>query len=154
MIERILEFLREIRESRKDFSKKTGIDVSLLSWKNRIPKADKIGAIINAYPNVNALWLITGQGEMLEKGYENKFNNNQNSFNNNVKYNEDKNNDFNVKTLSRLYLEKESLEKDINILKTENAGIKSLLVEKEKQNQKLQEKIEELYEKLIEANQR
>lgn len=174
-VERIIEFLIEIREPRKTFFKKTNISPPFLSKVKNSPTSKRIEVILKEYPNLNPIWLITGEGTMLkkEKNIKNSYNNNfNNSFNDLENQSSENQNSVDaLKTISKLYQEKESLEKEIAILKDENLKSKKIVKENEnlqekleemqkkydeqvKQNNELQKKIQELYEKIIKLQEK
>lgn len=68
MKERIIKFLNEMNLTSTKFADQIGVQRSsishLLSGRNK-PSFDFIEKMLNAYPEVNAQWLITGKGNML-----------------------------------------------------------------------------------------
>lgn len=69
MKERIIQFLKEMNLTSTKFADEIGVQRSsishILSGRNK-PSFDFIEKMLNAYPEVNAQWLITGKGVMLE----------------------------------------------------------------------------------------
>lgn len=68
MKDRIIQFLKEMNLTSTKFADQIGVQRSsishLLSGRNK-PSFDFIEKMLNAYPDVNAQWLITGKGNML-----------------------------------------------------------------------------------------
>ncbi len=71
IIQRI-EFLIEIAGSQTKFAKAIDISVStiagLLNRGAQFARSDTLEAIVKGYPNLNARWLLTGEGEMWMDG--------------------------------------------------------------------------------------
>lgn len=63
--DRIMEFCRTngIRPGR--FERECGLSNAYLSKLKHEPSRDKLGKILNRYPELNKNWLLTGEGEML-----------------------------------------------------------------------------------------
>jgi transcriptional regulator with XRE-family HTH domain len=68
MKDRIIQFSKEMNLTSTKFADQIGVQRSsishLLSGRNK-PSFDFIEKMLNAYPDVNAQWLITGKGNML-----------------------------------------------------------------------------------------
>lgn len=64
--QKILLYLDSIGVSQYDFYKKTGVTRGVLGQNNGISE-DNLSRFLAYYPEVNPIWLLTGQGEMLLK---------------------------------------------------------------------------------------
>lgn len=56
----------EIRPSH--FEKKCGFSNGYLASLKDCPSSEKLAIILDKYPNLNKVWLLTGEGEMLNSG--------------------------------------------------------------------------------------
>ena len=63
--DRIKMFLSYLGIGQKKFETTVGLSNGYINSLRKAPSADKIKMIINAYPQLNMDWLITGEGEML-----------------------------------------------------------------------------------------
>lgn len=66
---RILEFIVEKGISKREFANTVGISHTLIGKTNSIG-SDKLENIISNYPELNPVWLLTGQGEMIKANSE------------------------------------------------------------------------------------
>jgi transcriptional regulator with XRE-family HTH domain len=64
--ERILQYLDLKGYSQYDFSKKTGLSNGFLKSGNSV-SSDNLKLLSNIYPDLNLMWVITGEGEMLRE---------------------------------------------------------------------------------------
>lgn len=65
-----VEAIVEFEGSQRKFAEKTGIaqtTISRMVSRQANIRSDNIVAIVEAYPNLNVKWLITGEGEMWEQ---------------------------------------------------------------------------------------
>ncbi len=65
IVDRVRQIIAHYGLSERKFSASIGASNGFLSNVKNIG-SDKLSNILNTYPEVNALWLITGEGEMLE----------------------------------------------------------------------------------------
>ena len=63
--ERLLEFIMFKNISIRSFEIQIGVSNAYLSNLKKQPREDVISKILNAYPELNKVWLLTGEGEML-----------------------------------------------------------------------------------------
>jgi transcriptional regulator with XRE-family HTH domain len=63
-VERIQQLIEFKNISKREFSQKIGISHSLIGKSNSIG-SDKLERILSVFPDVNAEWLLTGEGDML-----------------------------------------------------------------------------------------
>lgn len=63
--ERLLEFIMFKNISIRSFEIQIGVSNAYLSNLKKQPREDVINKILNAYPEINKVWLLTGEGEML-----------------------------------------------------------------------------------------
>lgn len=63
--ERIKEFIAYLNISEREFCRTIGVGSAYISSIKRSIKADKLEAITAQYPQLNPVWLIRGEGEML-----------------------------------------------------------------------------------------
>jgi len=61
---RIRKFIKEKNISFREFAEKTGMSESNVRLSKNYG-SDKLGRIIKAFPELNIIWLITGEGDML-----------------------------------------------------------------------------------------
>jgi len=61
---RIEELIRILRITQKDFAEKINASPQTISnWKKSDPDFQKVKSIIETFPEINARWFITGEGE-------------------------------------------------------------------------------------------
>ena len=72
--ERLMNFIKSSGVSVRAFERACGLSNGYIKELRKSPTADKVRSIMDAYPELNAQWLMTGEGEML------------NDDNNNIKY--------------------------------------------------------------------
>ena len=65
--ERIILFIKKKGLSQKKFEKAAGLSNGYINSLRRSPTAEKMRSIIDAFPEINPQWLLTGEGEMLNQ---------------------------------------------------------------------------------------
>lgn len=65
--DRIMLFISKSGITKSVFERKSGLSNGYLNQLRNTPKEDKISNILKAYPEINRVWLLTGEGEMLMK---------------------------------------------------------------------------------------
>lgn len=71
--ERIEQIISKFCKSKADFARKVGERPQTINnWITRDNGMSVINKIIEAFPELNTAWLLTGEGEMLNKSNENK----------------------------------------------------------------------------------
>lgn len=65
--ERLITFIKQKRISQKKFEEACGLSNGYLNSLRHAPSATKLQSILEAYPNINQVWLLTGVGEMLNE---------------------------------------------------------------------------------------
>lgn len=68
--DRLLEYIRREGISVREFEKKSKLSNGYLRSLNNSPSIDKMGGILDANPNLNRIWLLTGEGDMLVGGVQ------------------------------------------------------------------------------------
>ena len=63
--ERLIQYLKKKGIGRNKFEKAAGISIGYISNLKSSPGADILVKILNAAPDLNRVWLLTGEGEML-----------------------------------------------------------------------------------------
>lgn len=63
--ERLLKFLKEKKLGRNKFEAMCGLSSGYLTKLRHCPSAKKLAQILEAFPDLNRAWLLTGEGEML-----------------------------------------------------------------------------------------
>ena len=64
--ERLIIFMRKKGLSQKRFEQAVGLSNGYINQLRHSPSATKLQRIIDAFPDLNDKWLMTGQGEMLK----------------------------------------------------------------------------------------
>lgn len=64
--ERLIIFIRKKGLSQKRFEQAVGLSNGYINQLRHSPSATKLQRIIDAFPDLNDKWLLTGQGEMLK----------------------------------------------------------------------------------------
>lgn len=64
--DRILTYLKHINMSKKRFEAVCGFSNGYMDKLRHCPKADKLEIIYQQFPDINRIWLLTGQGGMLQ----------------------------------------------------------------------------------------
>ena len=79
---RLLLFVKHLGLGQNAFEKQTGLSVGYIANIQKTIGADKLLKIINKYPELNLMWLVSGEGEMLntlighrQAGHHNQINN-------------------------------------------------------------------------------
>ncbi|EKY07787.1 hypothetical protein [Capnocytophaga sp. oral taxon 380] len=67
MVERILQFIDYKGISKLSFYREVGLSNGFLD-KNKSVGTDNLVKILKSYPEIEPLWLLLGEGEMLKKG--------------------------------------------------------------------------------------
>lgn len=65
--ERIILFIKKKGLSQKKFEKAAGLSNGYINSLRKSPTAEKMRSIIDAFPEINPQWLLTGEGEMLNQ---------------------------------------------------------------------------------------
>lgn len=63
--ERLLKFLKEKKLGRNKFEAMCGLSAGYLTKLRHCPSAKKLAQILEAFPDLNRSWLLTGEGQML-----------------------------------------------------------------------------------------
>ncbi len=63
--DRILIFINSIGETKSSFEKRCNISNGYLNQLRNSPSLDKLSNILKSYPQLNKVWLLSGEGEML-----------------------------------------------------------------------------------------
>lgn len=63
--ERLIEFIKAKDISIREFERACGLSNGYLKSLRRSPKSEKIADILSAFPDLNRVWLLTGEGSML-----------------------------------------------------------------------------------------
>ena len=63
--DRLLKFLKEKKLGRNKFEAMCGLSAGYLTNLRHCPSAAKLAQILEAFPDLNRAWLLTGEGEML-----------------------------------------------------------------------------------------
>ena len=64
--ERLMEFIEYKNIKKRAFEEAVGLSNGYLNQLRNSPGVDKISAILETYPEINKVWLLTGEGEMLK----------------------------------------------------------------------------------------
>lgn len=83
--DRILYFAEKKEVSKQDFFRKTGLNYSNFTGKSKDSdlNSKSVGEILLKYPEINPIWLLTGQGEMTTQPSKQIIENNGNTNNQN-----------------------------------------------------------------------
>lgn len=63
--ERLVAYLTTKKISTREFERRSGLSNGYLKSLRANPSVDKLSAILKAYPDLNRIWLLTGEGSML-----------------------------------------------------------------------------------------
>jgi hypothetical protein len=63
--QRLMQFIQTIKSTPAAFEKSVGLSNGYLAKLINCPSPIKMAAILDKYPNLNRVWLMTGEGEML-----------------------------------------------------------------------------------------
>lgn len=77
--ERIREFIKYLRISEREFCRQIGVSTSYVNSIRTSIQPDKMKSIGEKYPQLNPMWLITGEGEMLQNPNINQLSGNNNT---------------------------------------------------------------------------
>lgn len=83
MIERILQFIDYKGVSKLSFYKEVGLSNGFLD-RNKSIGTDNLVKILKTYPEIDPLWLLLGEGDMLKRGEQVQTNNGNNNTLNNI----------------------------------------------------------------------
>lgn len=64
--ERLMEFIQYKNIAKRAFEEAVGLSNGYLNQLRNSPGVDKISAILETYPEINKVWLLTGEGSMLK----------------------------------------------------------------------------------------
>ncbi len=70
--QRLKDYLKEKGISEREFGRKIGASNSYVNSIRVSIQPEKLKAIAGAFPDLNTLWLLTGEGEMLLRGNTNQ----------------------------------------------------------------------------------
>lgn len=76
--ERIREFIKYLRISEREFCRRIDVSTSYVNSIRTSVQPDKMKSIAAQFPELNPMWLLTGEGEMLQKGNVNQVSGNNN----------------------------------------------------------------------------
>lgn len=76
--ERIREFIKYLKISEREFCRQIGVSTSYVNSIRTSIQPDKMKSIGEKYPQLNPMWLITGEGEMLQNPNSNQLSGNNN----------------------------------------------------------------------------
>lgn len=65
--ERIREFIKYLKISEREFCRQIGVSTSYVNSIRTSIQPDKMKSIGDKYPELNPMWLLTGEGEMLQR---------------------------------------------------------------------------------------
>ncbi len=65
--ERLLYFIKQENSNVSTFEKNVGLSNGYVKKLKSIPSEEKLSNILDYYPKLNRVWLLTGEGEMLNK---------------------------------------------------------------------------------------
>lgn len=63
--ERLIEFIKYKQISIREFERMAGLSNGYLKALRKSPTVEKMSSILRAFPELNRMWLLTGEGEML-----------------------------------------------------------------------------------------
>lgn len=63
--DRILIFINSVGETKSSFEKRCNLSNGYLNQLRSSPSLDKLSEILKNYPQLNKVWLLSGEGEML-----------------------------------------------------------------------------------------
>ena len=63
--QRLKEFIKTLRISDREFCRRIGTSTSFVNSIRKSVQPDKLKAITDNFPELNPIWLMTGEGEML-----------------------------------------------------------------------------------------
>lgn len=66
--ERLREFIKYLNISEREFCRRIGVSLSYVNSIRQSIQPDKMKAIADKFPELNPMWLLMGDGEMLQRG--------------------------------------------------------------------------------------
>lgn len=64
--QRIIDFIKNKKISIREFERECGLSNGYLKSLKHAPGADKLSLILSTFPDLNRVWLLTGEGSMLK----------------------------------------------------------------------------------------
>ncbi len=77
--ERLREYIKTLKISEREFCRQIGVSTSYVNSIRTSIQPDKMKSIAEIFPELNPMWLITGEGEMLQKPNINQVSGNNNT---------------------------------------------------------------------------
>ena len=77
--ERLREYIKTLNISEREFCRKIGVSVSYVNSIRTSIQPDKMKSIGEKFPDLNPIWLLTGDGEMLQGNNTNRVSGNNNT---------------------------------------------------------------------------
>lgn len=77
--ERLREYIKTLNISEREFCRQIGVSVSYVNSIRTSIQPDKMKAITERFPDLNPIWLLTGNGEMLQTNNINRITGNNNT---------------------------------------------------------------------------
>lgn len=70
--ERLREYIKTLRISEREFCRRIGVSTSYVNSIRTSIQPDKMRSIGEQFPELNPMWLLTGEGEMLQRANTNQ----------------------------------------------------------------------------------
>jgi hypothetical protein len=77
--ERLREYIKTLNISEREFCRQIGVSVSYVNSIRTSIQPDKMKSIGEKFPDLNPIWLLTGNGEMLQGNNTNRVSGNNNT---------------------------------------------------------------------------
>lgn len=77
--ERLREYIKTLNISEREFCRQIGVSVSYVNSIRTSIQPDKMKSIGEKFPDLNPIWLLTGDGEMLQGNNTNQVSGNNNT---------------------------------------------------------------------------
>lgn len=77
--ERLREYVKTLNISEREFCRQIGVSSSYINNIRQSIQPDKMKAIGEKFPELNPMWLLTGDGEMLQRNNINRISGNNNT---------------------------------------------------------------------------